>query len=120
MQQAIGLPQTVLAEAGFASGEALPAPQAQKIEPLVAIGRTQPHRPDDFRPPPGLKPPRQITEPWRLAIKAKPETPDAKARDARRKQPLEPVFGIITSSKPSSASPASTSAASPRSQPTDP
>jgi hypothetical protein len=95
MQPGIGLPQTVLADAGFASGEAVAAREEQKIEPLVAIGRTQPHRPYDFRPPPQPKAPRRITEPWRRAIQAKPETPDAKARYARRKQTVEPVFGII-------------------------
>ena len=62
---------------------------------VVAIGRTQPHRPYDFRPPPDPKAPRRITEPWRLKMQAKLETPDAKARHARRKQTVEPVFGII-------------------------
>jgi len=97
MEQGIGLPQTVLADTGFASGEAVAALQAHGIEPLVAIGRTQPHRPYDFRPPPQPKTPRRITEPWRLAMLAKLETPDAKARYARRKQTVEPVFGIIKS-----------------------
>ena len=95
MQHGIGLPNTVLADAGFASGDAVAALEERKIEPLVAIGRTQPHRPYDFRPPPQPKAPRRITEPWRLAMQAKLETPDAKARYARRKQTVEPVFGII-------------------------
>jgi hypothetical protein len=51
MQHGIGLPNTVLADAGFASGDAGAALEQQKIEPLVAIGRTQPHRPYDFRLP---------------------------------------------------------------------
>lgn len=95
MAQGIGLPKTVLADTGFASGEAVAALAARGIEPLVAIGRTQPHRPYDFRPPPQPKTPRRITEPWRIAMLAKLETPDAKARYARRKQTVEPVFGII-------------------------
>jgi transposase len=95
MQAGIGLPTTVLADTGFASGKAVAALQAHKIDPLVAIGRTQPHRPYDFRPPPHSKAPRRITEPWRLAMQAKLETPDAKALYARRKQTVEPVFGII-------------------------
>jgi hypothetical protein len=77
MQGSIGLPKTVPADTGFASAEAVAALEAQGIEPLVAIGRTQPHRPYDFRPPPQPKAPRRITEPWRLAMPAKPETPDA-------------------------------------------
>lgn len=95
MERGIGLPKTVLADTGFASAEAVAALEAQDIEPLVAIGRTQPHRPYDFRPPPQPKAPRRITEPWRLDMQAKLDTPDAKARYARRKQTVEPVFGII-------------------------
>jgi len=45
MQNTLGLPATVLADTGFASGPAVSASQAHGIEPLVAIGRTQPHRP---------------------------------------------------------------------------
>jgi transposase len=117
MQQGIGLPSTVLADTGFASAEAVAILEAQGIEPLVAIGRTQPHRPYDFRPPPKPKTRRRVTEPWRLAMLEKLETPDAKARYARRKQTVEPAFGIIKSAL---ASPASISAASPRSQPSGP
>jgi hypothetical protein len=97
MAQGIGLPKIVLADTGFASREAVAALEARKIEPLVAIGRTQPHRPYDFRPPPKPRIPRRITEPWRIAMLAKLDTPDAKARYARRKQTVEPVFGIIKS-----------------------
>lgn len=97
MEEGVGLPGTVLADTGFASGEAVAALEAKDIEPLVAIGRTQPHRPYDFRPPPKPKASRRVTEPWRLAMLAKLETPDAKARYTRRKQTVEPVFGIIKS-----------------------
>ncbi len=69
--------------------------KSKNIEPLVAIGRTQPHRPYDFRPQPQPTAPRRSREPWRLDMKAKQETPDAKARYALRKQTVEPVFGII-------------------------
>ena len=58
---------------------------------------TQPHRPYDFRPPPKPKAARRITEPWRIAMKAKLETDDAKALYKKRKQTVEPVFGIIKS-----------------------
>jgi hypothetical protein len=93
----IGLPATVLANTGFASGEAVAALAARKIDRLLAIGRTQPHRAYDCRPPPETKPPRRISQPWRLDMQAKPDKPDAKARYAQRKQTVEPVFGIITS-----------------------
>jgi transposase len=97
MEHSIGLPRVVLADTGFASGPAVAALEACKIEPLVAIGRTQPHRPYDFRPPPAAKATRQIKEPWRIAMKAKLETENAKALYKKRKQTVEPVFGIIKS-----------------------
>jgi hypothetical protein len=95
MKDGIGLPATVIADTGFASGDAVAALEAKGIEPLVAIGRTQPDRPYDFRPPPDPKPPRRISEPWRLKMLAKLETEDAKKLYARRRQTVEPVFGII-------------------------
>jgi transposase len=95
MERGIGLPKTVLADTGFASGPAVAALEARSIVPLVAIGRSQPHRPYDFRPPPEPKATRRTTEPWRIAMQAKLETPDAKALYARRKQTVEPAFGII-------------------------
>lgn len=98
MQTGIGLPKTVLADAGFASGPAVAAIQAMHIEALVAIARTQPQRPYDFRPPPtDPKPQRSINEPWRIDMKAKLETQDAKAKYKLRKQTVEPVFGVIKS-----------------------
>jgi transposase len=97
MEKTVGLPKLVLADAGFASGQAVAELEARHIEPLVAIARTQPHRPYDFRPPPEPKPERRITEPWRLAMKAKLQSEDGKARYKKRKQTVEPVFGIIKS-----------------------
>jgi hypothetical protein len=97
MEETIGLPKIVLADAGFASGPAVAALEARNIEPLVAIARTQPHRPYDFRPPPEPKPERRIAEPWRLAMKAKLESEHGKACYKKRKQTVEPVFGIIKS-----------------------
>jgi transposase len=97
MEKTVGLPRTVLADAGFASGAAVAQLEEHKIEPLVAIARTQPHRPYDFRPPPTAKPERRIAEPWRIAMKAKLQTDDGKARYKKRKQTVEPVFGIIKS-----------------------
>jgi transposase len=97
MEHTIGLPHTVLADAGFASGAAVAKLEAKNVEPLVAIARTQPHRPYDFRPPPKPKPERRIRKPWRLAMKAKLESEEGKSRYKKRKQTVEPVFGIIKS-----------------------
>jgi hypothetical protein len=97
MEKTIGLPSIVLADTGYASGPAVTALQARGIDPLVAIGRTQPHRTYDFRPPPAPKTPRKITQPWRIAMKARLETEDGKNLYKKRKQTVEPVFGIIKS-----------------------
>ena len=80
MEKTIGLPKVVLADTGYASGPAVAALEARNIEPLVAIGRTQAHRPYDFRPPPQAKPPRAITEPWRITMKAKLEIEEGRKR----------------------------------------
>lgn len=96
-QDTIGLPKTVLADTGYASGPAVAVLQAHGVEPLVAIGRTQPQRPYDFRPHSPPKTPRRITEPWRIQMRAKLESDDAKAQYKKRKQTVEPVFGIIKS-----------------------
>ena len=43
------------------------------------------------------KVPQRIIEPWRIAMKAKLESQDAKTQYKKRKQTVEPVFGIIKS-----------------------
>ena len=89
-------PETVLGDAGFADGETVAALEARGIEVLVAVTRSQDQRTYDFRPPrPDAKPPPEIRAPWRQAMKAKLETPAAKAKYKRRKCTVEPVFGII-------------------------
>ena len=97
MESTCGLPGCVLADTGYASGEAVAKLQGRGVEALVAIGQTQPHRPYDFRPPPDPKPARQINEPWRIAMQAKLDTEDGKTRYAKRQKSVEPVFGIIKS-----------------------
>jgi Transposase DDE domain len=98
-----GLPQTVLADAGYACGEQIKALQDHAITPLVATARTMNHRPYDFRPPPGepgrpkTKERKPIKAPWRIAMQAELNTPNGKALYAKRQQTVEPVFGIITS-----------------------
>jgi len=97
MEDTIGLPSTVLADTGYASGKVVRELQKKSIEPLVAIGRPRARRPYDFRPSPEDKEPRRITEPWRLAMKEKLDTTEAGDLYRLRKQTVEPVFGIIKS-----------------------
>jgi hypothetical protein len=97
MQDTVGRPLKVLADSGYASGPAVKTLEAHGVEPFVAIRRTQPQRPYDFRPPPPPKTPKRITEPWRIAMKAKLDTEDGKAEYKKRKQTVESVFGVIKS-----------------------
>ncbi len=97
MHSPVGLPLRVLADTGYASGRAVEVLQAKGVETVAAIGRTQPHRPYDFRPPPPSMTPRRMTQPWRIDMKAKLETENGKALYKKRKQTVEPVFGIIKS-----------------------
>ena len=62
-QRAVGLPATILAATGFASGKAVADLETHGVNPLVAIGHTQRHRPCDLQPPPDPKPAWQVKEP---------------------------------------------------------
>ncbi|WP_182356440.1 IS1182 family transposase [Komagataeibacter europaeus] len=97
MEDTIGLPEKVLADTGYASGQAVRKLREKGIDPLVAIGRPRARRPYDFRPRPAEREPRRITEPWRLAMKDRLETTEAGDLYRLRKQTVEPVFGIIKS-----------------------
>ena len=93
-----GKPVTLLADAGYAGEQIVAALEARGIEPLIAVSRQQAERPYDFRPPKKPdKPPPKITAPWRVAMQEKLQTDEAKDKYRKRKQTVEPVFGIIKS-----------------------
>jgi len=92
----LGPPETILGDAGYASGEAVAKLEARGIEVLVAVSRPDNQRLYDFRPPnPDAKPPREPKAAWRIAMQEKLGTEAAKAKYKRRKYTVEPVFGII-------------------------
>ena len=94
----VGKPETLLADAGYAGEQVVEALEARGIEPLIAISRQQGERPYDFRPPKTPdKPQRKVTAPWRIAMLEKLQTDEAKNKYRKRKQTVEPVFGIIKS-----------------------
>jgi len=94
----VGTPTTLLADAGYAGEQIVAALDARGIEPLIAISRQQAERPYDFRPPKKItKPPPKITAPWRITMQEKLQTEEAKNKYRKRKQTVEPVFGIIKS-----------------------
>ena len=92
----VGRPTTVLGDAGFANGDAVSALEERGVEVLVAVSRPANQRVYDFRPPkPDADPPPEPKAEWRKAMKRTMETEDAKAKYKKRKQTVEPVFGII-------------------------
>ena len=97
MEDMIGLPKIVLADTGYASGQAVQELRKKGVDPLVAIGRPCARRPYDFRPLPQGGKARRITEPWGIAMRERLETTEARDIYRLRKQTVEPVFGIIKS-----------------------
>jgi len=94
----VGKPTTLLGDAGYAGEKIVTVLEARGIEPLIAVSRQQAERPYDFRPPKKTgKPPPAITAPWRIAMRKKLQTNEAKDKYRKRKQTVEPVFGIIKS-----------------------
>ena len=94
--ETVGQPETILGDAGYASGDAVANLEEKGIEVLVAVSRPDNQRVYDFRPPkPDARPPPEPKAAWRIAMQAKLNTEDAKAKYKRRKCTVEPVFGII-------------------------
>jgi hypothetical protein len=93
LPEPLGQPEALLADSGYFSADNVEACHRQKIEPLIALGRDRHHRPLVERLAPD--PPEPETDDpvekmaWRLKTKA------GKARYAKRKSTVEPVFGII-------------------------
>ena len=94
--ETLGTPETILGDAGYANGDAVANLEARGIEVLVAVSRPDNGRTYDFRPPnPDARPPPEPKAEWRIAMKKKLDTEQAKAKYKRRKCTVEPVFGII-------------------------
>lgn len=92
----LGQPETVLGDAGYANGDAVAGLEERGIEVLVAVSRPDNQRIYDFRPPrPNAKPPPEPKAEWRIEMKKKLGTEEARAKYKRRKCTVEPVFGII-------------------------
>ncbi len=92
---ALGRPETVLADNGYANGKAVAELADRNIEALVATGAASRRRRHDFRP---AKPEPAATEPkaeWLRVMAAKLESEEGRALYRLRQQTVEPVFGII-------------------------
>ncbi len=86
----VGQPSAVLADAGYINRDACEKIEELCVEPFVAP-RRQESREYDFRPP-KEKP---INDPYHKAMREKLDNEEGKYLYARRKQTVEPVFGII-------------------------
>ena len=94
----LGAPSAVLADSGYASEDPVDALQANEIEVYVSTGAEAKNqrRWHDFRPRHGSS--ESSKEPkaeWLKAMKEKLQTDAGRALYARRKQTVEPVFGIV-------------------------
>jgi hypothetical protein len=97
--ESVGQPSAVLADSGFAAEDQVSELEANhRMQVYVSMGAeaAQQRRRHDFRPPQ-----RRSEQPiaprraWRQAMHAKLQTEAGRRLYARRKQTVEPVFGII-------------------------
>ena len=95
LPQALGTPQTLLADSGYFSAANVEACKAAGIEPLIALGR-QSHHPS-WRERFAAAPPAPDNPTPVEAMAHRLATPEGKKLYALRKQTPEPVFGIIKS-----------------------
>jgi transposase len=93
----VGAVTAVLADSGYVNGDAFDDLQ-KDIDLYVAVSREENHsqRTYDYRPASSRdKPPKVITDPRLLAMREKLQTDEGRRLYAKRKQTVEPVFGII-------------------------
>ena len=95
LPDALGRVESALMDNGYCSAANVTACAAQEIEPLIALGREAHHLTLDERFGPDAPEPEPDTDDpvkkmaWRL------KTQEGRARYAKRKSTVEPVFGII-------------------------
>jgi transposase len=92
---ALGQPERVLADSGYANGNEVESLAERGIEVLVATGTEGHRRTHDFRPAKAQAPPKAPKADWLKAMAAKLESEQGRALYRLRQQTVEPVFGII-------------------------
>ena len=95
MPGALGSPDRVLADAGYATGSEVSELEGRGVEVLVATGAEGQRRRHDFRPEPPPKPAKEPRAEWIKAMREKMELPENRAHYRLRKHTVEPVFGIV-------------------------
>ena len=92
---ALGRPETVLADNGYANGAEVAALEASGIEALVSTSAEGRLRTHDFRPAKAHPAAREPKTDWLKAMAEKLASEEGRALYKRRRQTVEPVFGII-------------------------
>lgn len=91
----LGRPGTVLADNGYANGDAVAALAQSGIEALVATAAEGRRRRHDFRPTKAETPVKQPKAEWLRDMAKKLESEQGRALYRLRQQTVEPVFGVI-------------------------
>ena len=92
---ALGRPETVLADNGYANGAEVAALEASGIEALVSTSAEGRRRTHDFRPVKALPAAKEPKADWLKAMAEKLASEEGRALYKRRRQTVEPVFGVI-------------------------
>ncbi len=92
---ALGRPETVLADNGYANGEEVAALAESDIEALVATAAAGRRRRYDFRPAKAKAVAKEPQAEWLQVMAAKLASEEGRALYRLRQQTVEPVFGII-------------------------
>jgi len=92
---ALGRPETVLADNGYANGAAVAALEASGIEALVATAAGGRRRCHDFRPSGAGTAVKEAKADWLREMATKLDSEEGRAKYRLRQQTVEPVFGVI-------------------------
>ena len=92
---ALGRPETVLANNGYANGAEVAALEASGIEALVSTSAEGRRRTHDFRPVKALPAAKEPKADWLKAMAEELASEEGRASYKLRRQTVEPVFGVI-------------------------
>ena len=92
---ALGEPERVLADNGYANGDQVERLAERGIEALVATGAEGRRRRHDFRPTRAPMPAKEPKAEWLQAMATRLASEEGRALYQLRQQTVEPVFGII-------------------------
>ena len=95
VEKNVGKPECVLVDTGYANGKAVAELEQREIDPLVATRGSGNRRAHDFRPVPAETPAPKEKAEWVCKMQKKMSQVIAKAKYAKRKCTVEPVFGIV-------------------------